>query len=33
VAIYVVPFNYSLEKVIGFTRIPLASITSIQKGV
>ncbi|ORY31290.1 SacI homology domain-domain-containing protein [Naematelia encephala] len=32
VAIYVVSFNYSLEKVIGFTRIPLASLTSIQKG-
>ncbi|KAL7420820.1 hypothetical protein Q5752_004773 [Cryptotrichosporon argae] len=32
VALYVVSFNYSLEKVIGFTRIPLASITSLQKG-
>jgi hypothetical protein len=32
VAIYVVSFNYSLEKVIGFTRIPLRSVTSIQKG-
>lgn len=32
VAIYVVSFNYTLEKVIGFTRIPLQSITSIQKG-
>jgi hypothetical protein len=33
VAVYVVSFNYSLEKVIGFTRIPLASITSLQKGM
>lgn len=32
VAIYVVSFNYALEKVIGFTRIPLQSVTSIQKG-
>jgi hypothetical protein len=32
VAIYVVSFNYTLEKVVGFTRIPLRSITSIQKG-
>nr|XP_031862627.1 uncharacterized protein CI109_002125 [Kwoniella shandongensis]KAA5529699.1 hypothetical protein CI109_002125 [Kwoniella shandongensis] len=31
-AIYVVSFNYPLEKVMEFTRIPLASITSIQKG-
>ncbi|WVO16924.1 hypothetical protein L204_104610 [Cryptococcus depauperatus] len=31
-AIYVVSFNYTLEKVMEFTRIPLASITSIQKG-
>ncbi|KAL0242017.1 hypothetical protein I308_106191 [Cryptococcus tetragattii IND107] len=31
-AIYVVTFNYSLEKVVQFTRIPLPSITSIQKG-
>ncbi|KAK4688765.1 phosphatidylinositol 4-phosphatase, partial [Tremellales sp. Uapishka_1] len=31
-AVYVVSFNYPLEKVIGFTRIPLGSITSIQKG-
>ncbi|WVW80546.1 hypothetical protein I302_102531 [Kwoniella bestiolae CBS 10118] len=31
-AIYVVSFNYSLEKVMEFTRIPLKSITSIQKG-
>lgn len=29
---YVVSFNYSLEKVVGFTRIPLRSVTSIQKG-
>lgn len=27
-----VSFNYSLEKVNEFTRIPLLSITSIQKG-
>lgn len=27
-----VTFNYSLEKVVQFTRIPLPSITSIQKG-
>ncbi|WWC98268.1 hypothetical protein V866_005159 [Kwoniella sp. B9012] len=32
-AIYVVSFNYSLEKVMEFTRIPLKSITSIQKGM
>jgi hypothetical protein len=32
VAIYVVSFNYTLEKVVGFTRIPLRSVTSIQKG-
>ena len=32
VALYVVSFNYSLEKVVGFTRVPLTSITSIQKG-
>ncbi|WVQ86142.1 hypothetical protein IAT38_008310 [Cryptococcus sp. DSM 104549] len=31
-ALYVVSFNYSLEKVMEFTRIPLPSITSIQKG-
>lgn len=31
-AIYVISFNYALEKVIAFTRIPLASLTSIQKG-
>jgi hypothetical protein len=31
-ALYVVSFNYSLEKVNEFTRIPLKSITSIQKG-
>nr|XP_019007811.1 inositol polyphosphate-5-phosphatase F [Kwoniella pini CBS 10737]OCF46592.1 inositol polyphosphate-5-phosphatase F [Kwoniella pini CBS 10737] len=31
-AIYVVSFNYSLEKVMEFTRIPLNSITSVQKG-
>ncbi|OWZ73355.1 hypothetical protein AYX14_01249 [Cryptococcus neoformans] len=31
-AVYVVTFNYSLEKVVQFTRIPLPSITSIQKG-
>ncbi|OCF78932.1 inositol polyphosphate-5-phosphatase F [Kwoniella mangroviensis CBS 8886] len=31
-AIYVVSFNYSLEKVMEFTRIPVKSITSIQKG-
>ncbi|ORX40908.1 SacI homology domain-domain-containing protein [Kockovaella imperatae] len=30
--LYVVSFNYSLEKVVGFSRIPLKSITSIQKG-
>ncbi|KAK6906312.1 hypothetical protein I203_100297 [Kwoniella mangroviensis CBS 8507] len=30
-AIYVVSFNYSLEKVMEFTRIPVKSITSIQK--
>ncbi|WVR08702.1 hypothetical protein IAU60_005760 [Kwoniella sp. DSM 27419] len=30
--VYVVSFNYSLEKVIEFTRIPTASITSVQKG-
>lgn len=32
VALYVVSFNYSLEKVNEFTRIPLKSITSIEKG-
>lgn len=32
VAIYVVSFNYSLDKVSGFTRIPLASITALQHG-
>lgn len=32
VAVYVVSFNYSLEKVNEFTRIPLKSITSIEKG-
>ncbi|GMK56774.1 hypothetical protein CspeluHIS016_0306140 [Cutaneotrichosporon spelunceum] len=31
-ALYVVSFNYTLEKVNEFTRIPLKSITSIQKG-
>jgi hypothetical protein len=31
-ALYVVSFNYSLEKVNEFTRIPLKSITSIEKG-
>ncbi|EJT48555.1 hypothetical protein A1Q1_02463 [Trichosporon asahii var. asahii CBS 2479] len=31
-ALYVVSFNYSLEKVNEFTRIPLKSITSLQKG-
>lgn len=31
-ALYVVSFNYSLEKVNEFTRIPLKSITSIRKG-
>ena len=31
-ALYVVSFNYSLEMVVGFTRVPLTSITSIQKG-
>ncbi|ODN90157.1 inositol polyphosphate-5-phosphatase F [Cryptococcus wingfieldii CBS 7118] len=31
-AIYVASFNYSLEKVTEFTRIPLASITQIQRG-
>ncbi|KAL1412508.1 hypothetical protein Q8F55_000254 [Vanrija albida] len=31
-ALYVVSFNYQLEKVNEFTRIPLKSITSIQKG-
>ncbi|TXT12958.1 hypothetical protein VHUM_01359 [Vanrija humicola] len=31
-AVYVVSFNYQLEKVNEFTRIPLKSITSIQKG-
>lgn len=31
-ALYVVSFNYTLEKVNQFTRIPLKSITSIQKG-
>ncbi|OCF38942.1 inositol polyphosphate-5-phosphatase F [Kwoniella heveanensis CBS 569] len=31
-AVYVVSFNYSLEKVMEFTRIPISSITSIQKG-
>ena len=31
-ALYVVSFNYSLEKVVGFTRIPLTSIKSMQKG-
>lgn len=32
VAIYVVSFNYALEKVNNFTRVPLASLTSVQKG-
>jgi hypothetical protein len=32
VAIYVVSFNYSLDKVSGFTRVPLASITTLQHG-
>ena len=32
VAIYIVSFNYTLEKVVGYTRIPLQSVTSIQKG-
>ena len=31
-AIYVVSFDYDLEKVVSSTRIPLRSVTSIQKG-
>ena len=31
-ALYVVSFNYPLEKVVEFTRVPLESITSIQQG-
>jgi hypothetical protein len=31
-ALYVVSFDYDLEKVVTSTRIPLRNITSIQKG-
>jgi len=31
-AIYIVSFNYSLDKVSGFTRIPLGAITALQRG-
>ena len=31
-AVYIVSFNYSLDKVQGYTRVPLAAITKIQTG-
>jgi hypothetical protein len=31
-ALYLVSFNYSLDKVQGYTRVPLGSITKIEKG-
>lgn len=31
-ALYIVSFNYSLDKVQGYTRVPLGSITKIEKG-
>ena len=31
-AIYIVSFNYPLDKVVGFTRVPLVSITTLQQG-
>lgn len=32
-ALFIVSFNYSLDKVVGFTRVPLISVTDLQKGV
>lgn len=31
-ALFVVSFNYSLDKVVGFTRVPLLSVTGLQRG-
>ncbi|KAL7412783.1 SacI homology domain-containing protein [Mrakia frigida] len=32
-ALYVARYDYELEKVVGFTRIPLGNVVSLQKGV
>jgi hypothetical protein len=32
-ALFIVSFNYSLDKVVGFTRVPLPSITGLQRGM